>query len=311
MEIKAAIIGPGRQHNGTGEYVAKYLRSLGVEVTDIAATSAASAKAHAIALRDKYGIEAAAHANTEELFKNGSFNAVAICTPTEAHEKDILLALKHNKHVFSEKPLIWGKNMAPRAAEIVKNFYSSSLVLHYNVQWTYALKYYDRLYGKIAPKDVLSLEVNLSPSKPDAKFMIKEAAPHANSIALALGLKGADSLKISGKNNGMEISFKTKNQGGRDTDVRYVFKCKETQPRPASFTINNNTVRREVDMHGYKTFFCSDTERIEIPDLLLDSVSDFIKKVRDAKNGKVEEETAITENMRLLEKIYEAYCAKA
>ena len=56
------------------------------------------------ALADDFAIPAIT-LDPDELCSGALVDAVTICTPTEAHSRHALLALRHGKHVFCEKPL--------------------------------------------------------------------------------------------------------------------------------------------------------------------------------------------------------------
>ena len=94
--VRAGIIGP----QSIGAMHCAALRSIGVEVAAVAASSEASARGHAARLGvSKYC------ADPDELIHSPDIDTVHICTPNNLHAQMCREALAAGKHVICEKPL--------------------------------------------------------------------------------------------------------------------------------------------------------------------------------------------------------------
>ncbi|MGH2410116.1 MAG: Gfo/Idh/MocA family protein, partial [Chloroflexota bacterium] len=94
--VRAGIIGP----HGIGAIHCAALRNIGVEVAAVAASTEASARAHAARLGvSRY------FADPYELIRSPAIDTVHICTPNHLHARICREALAAGKHVICEKPL--------------------------------------------------------------------------------------------------------------------------------------------------------------------------------------------------------------
>lgn len=318
MNIRIGIIGPGRQNNGIGEYITKYFHYAGADILAVVASSQDSAIMHASKLKNNYGITCIAYSSAKEMFSSETLDAVAICSPAELHLEHLLLALENSVHVFCEKPLVWEKGGEIEAVgyKLIREFRKARLIMHHNTQWVYTLPYFEFFYGRINKKDPLSVIVELAPSSSHPATIIKEAAPHANSILLALGARGS-AFNISffsdrfnsRTDGGLEVSFNILGKNRNVINARYVFRSVKTQPRPASYSINGRRVHREIDFPNYITYMCAEKRDARVQfDPLYASVSHFLKKIDHLNSkGNISEYLAILENLKLLGQLYREY----
>jgi predicted dehydrogenase len=100
--VRAGIVGAG----GIGRVHVDALRRIGVEVTAVAASTAARGREVAAELRVPFACASAA-----ELVALEDVDVVHVCTPNTCHAGHVRLALAAGKHVVCEKPL------APSASE--------------------------------------------------------------------------------------------------------------------------------------------------------------------------------------------------
>ena len=95
-KLRIGIIGAGGRGTGLGSRLKPP-----AEVVAFADPNAVRARAS----MERIGIEADIHEDAEELCKRSDIDAVIITTPDYLHEEHAVLALKHKKHVFLDKPL--------------------------------------------------------------------------------------------------------------------------------------------------------------------------------------------------------------
>lgn len=93
---RAGIVGAG----GIGRVHLDALRRIGVEVTAVAGATPERTVTRAREL----GIPRAC-GSVEELVARDDVDVVHVCTPNAMHERHVMLALTHGKHVICEKPL--------------------------------------------------------------------------------------------------------------------------------------------------------------------------------------------------------------
>lgn len=315
MKAKIGVVGPGRVNNGIGEFVVKYLTRLGADVTAVAASSNKRAVKYASILNQKYGIEPIPFGSMDDMFSRVDLDAVAICTPSNLHYDHLNEALKNNVHVFCEKPFIWqeNRNNVRLTKTLVNNFKKHNLILHYNTQWPYTLPFFEKMHGRIDPGKLESFSMELSPSDCGSWNMIKESAPHANSLLLAIGAKGPfrnlvvdEKYKNHTDKHSIRIEFKIFNSIDKIIKGSYEFKVMRQQPRTAAYSINGNRMERIIDIDDYDISFCSKGIKFSVEDPLKQSVSHFLRKIRGLSS---EEDTFISkapiyENMKLLAQLY-------
>lgn len=64
---------------------------------------------------------AKAYDSIEELFNDSEVNSVSICTPNHTHASLCEMAIKHNKHILCEKPMVTNLSDAEKLKELYQN----------------------------------------------------------------------------------------------------------------------------------------------------------------------------------------------
>ncbi len=315
MNYRIGIIGPRRTEMGIGEYTAKYLSSHGAQVKALVASTPESGLQSATHLHEKYGINARVYENAEQMLKSGTIEAIAICTPSATHAPLIELAGKNAVHVFCEKPFIWntGANNTKKTIELVQRFTATQHIIHCNAQWPYTLQYYEQLHGPIHKENISSFYMRLAPVSSDPWVMIRESAPHANSMLLALGSLGnIENCRITiGRNNPemephVSIVFDSRGTEGQLIQVCYDFIQVAESPRPAYYAINGKFVHRELSLDYQFYFHDNHKNRIDAMDPLELSVQEFLNKILTPEHfDNTTHEAQILANMNMLTSFYE------
>lgn len=317
MSCKIGIIGPGRAEMGIGEYITKYLAFHGAQIKALVAGSLDSGHKSAAALNKKYGINATVYKSTQQMLKNDAIDALAICTPSATHAQLLELCEENAKHVFCEKPFLWNTGAAniEKTVNLIQGFQASGTIVHCNTQWPFTLPYFEHLHGKIDQETIYSFSMRLSPVSPYPWIMIKESAPHTNSILLALGASGEiKDCRISinperpEKRQQVTIHFKTTGIRGQDIQVRYDFIQTPNPPRPVDYSINGKWIHRYLSS-DYVFYFDDDLgNRIQAIDPLDLSIQRFLRKIKmpDQFNHH-SSGSQIIKNMEMLSFFHEVY----
>src|SRR4051794_6815893 len=103
-KLRVGVIGCGSiaQHRHLPEYKSNKNVEL-IAVCDIN-------EERALVVAEKYGVKA--YTNYEELVRNGSVDAVSVCTPNYLHAPISIAALNAGIHVLCEKPMATSKEEA-------------------------------------------------------------------------------------------------------------------------------------------------------------------------------------------------------
>jgi hypothetical protein len=299
MSIRVGIIGPRRTHTGTGPYVARFLRDRGCNVLEWSREDAST-------------------------FLSGStpseVDAVAICSPPATHFEYVSAALRRELHVFCEKPIVWPGDHSPSTlrkliAELmpVATAARGRAILHENTQWRYTLSDYRRLVGENALNDVREFACELGPSSGTPREMIMEAAPHANSLLLALGCRGMENLSVTFREPYetaaalLEVRFEAQSATGETVEALYRFHQWPNQPRPAAYAVNGQWVRRRIAVPGYRMLLCYGNRETPLIDPLERSVRDFIQRIEEGSRPQREDASleALRENLGMSAAILE------
>jgi hypothetical protein len=304
--MKVAIIGAGRNRNGIGEFIAKYLHTKNAVVSCVLGTTKSSSSSAATNLV-KYGIQAEAYTVFSEMMKSSKPDTVVIASPTPTHRGYIEKCLATGVHIFCEKPLV-----SPELGgmpDLIEGFFRQaqerSVVMTMNSQWPFSLPFYEELCGKIDPSHLEKFSIRLSPTSSGVE-MIPDALPHALSILYTVAGSGEiKALSFKGHGDSMLIRFSYLNRYGT-CDVSVELVRESIQPRTFSFGFNGRIVHRLIDPELYTIYLTYRGKTLNIPDPLELSVCDFIEAVRSGGEPAVGRRH-IMETSSLLQNIFTAY----
>lgn len=317
-KYSVAVVGARPQRQGTGAYVAREFANCGCEVRAIVGTTPATIAAARQALRQRYGIACKGYLSLQALLEAEAVDAVAICSPAEAHLRDLEVAVEAGCHVFCEKPMWWSPELAARAdaraeirrrtTELVDRCAQQGRFLALNTQWPFTLEAFHQLhaqaYGKHRP--VQSFAMSLSPVSSGSQ-MVVDAGPHLLSMLQALAGAGAlhdirakfQQLPGLGERAGLSITCVYKHGQG-DTHVEFkLTRCLEL-PRPAGYSINGMSVERHVELPNYMISFVNKGKRIPVRDPLTVCVEDFVRSLR---TGRQPDRTSMVDGMTQLHEL--------
>jgi predicted dehydrogenase len=304
--LRVGVIGASRRHNGTGEFVARFLSEAGAAVVAVAGTSLTTASEAAERLRASSGAAPVAAASPAEMIARCSLDAVAICSPSHGHAEQLTLALEAGLHVFCEKPLIWDDSVPslPQATQLLEQFAARGRVVHLNTQWIYTLPSFKQLHPLADHPH--SFEMTMSPPL-RGPAMLPEALPHPISLLVALGATG----RVSGvrgqwspERDKLELRFTAATTDGHDIEATCAFREMKSQPRDASYAIDGRRVVREVDLSTYAIRLRANGRSIALTDPVKLSVRRFLDRV---DNNDYHGQTAhLRANVRMLDEIVAA-----
>jgi hypothetical protein len=305
--MKISIIGAGRTRNGIGEYIGKYFRQYGAEVTSVLGTSEKTSLQASSALR-KYGIDAHSYTDFDEMVSAEKPDVVVIASPSSTHYDYLLRCLDRGLHIFCEKPFIWDDcpDIRKRIEDIFEKAREKQLTIAMNSQWPFSLDAYEAICGEIRMKETKSFFARLSPFSP-GRVMIPESVPHPLSILhCRLGAGKIEKLNFEPEGEGeMSIRF-TYLFETRACDVLIKLVHQKTPPRDFSFGFNEKIVSRSLDLNHYDVYFSYRNKTLRVMDPLELSIKNFMGAV-DKKTEPLIGYHHILHNTSLLKEIDDGF----
>lgn len=93
--------------SGIGKHHAKWFTTAGCRVVAFTGTTPASLAKTAVTLENLCGVTGRGYTDYREMLDNESLDIVCICSPPEAHLKQLIDVLSAGCHVYCEKPVTW------------------------------------------------------------------------------------------------------------------------------------------------------------------------------------------------------------
>jgi predicted dehydrogenase len=291
--MSVAVVGARRKRQGTGAFVARAFAKAGAEVRAIVGTTRETVDDACRSLEERYGIRCRGYTSLGDCLERETLDAVAICSPPEAHAAALQLVASRGLHCLCEKPLLAGKDLGRRAEAIAGIFRERGRLLATITQWPYTLDAFRRLHPDVDFKRIPErFAMRLSPTRlgRDAAF---DSLPHVLSMLHALSDRGTlcydDGSPLQATSRAEEMVFRfdwVTELGGIVTEVELVH-CPEP-PRPASYAIDGRVARREVRLADYAMeFVAPDGRRVPLDDPLEALVADFVAKAERGRPTKV------------------------
>lgn len=322
MNLRTAVIGARRHHQGIGPYVARDLAALGCDVVAIVGTRPETLAAARQNLEQAYGIRVRGYLGVAEMLAREELDAAAICSPFPHHREHLQQCLEARLHVLCEKPLVFAEGCDPAAdaAPLVEGFARLGKILMVNEQWPYTLPYFFQLYPEIdlSGKPPARLEMTLCPNSTGVK-MLPDAMPHVLSMLFALAPTGGavEDIRIESRGakdgfpeNTLMVEFAYRHQLGK-TRVATEFRKVAQPPRPANYAIDGRRAARHIHLPGY-TFSLASTQgdgeigrSLNMEDPLKLLLGDFVSRVQQA-GPPLSADPRPIDSLRILSTLYEA-----
>jgi len=126
MSLKVGIIGAGRMGSSHLERLKKIKNTEVVAICDIKEKMAES-------LAKK--VRAKVYSNYEDMYDKERLNAVFICTPAYARERQLEIAAQMGIHIFVEKPVARTIDQGEKTAEVIEK---SGVICSVGFLWRYS-----------------------------------------------------------------------------------------------------------------------------------------------------------------------------
>ena len=316
MNLKIAIVGPGRSKQGTGPYIAKIFSQFGAHIVGVVSSSMESAEQSVDALKNEFGIQTKAFNHIEELFSEFKTDIVAISSPFNTHLEYLKACIKNSCHVFCEKPLWWPSqnyidvnNVTKDTISLVNSFKHKKLYLQLNTQWPFTLPTYYQLHPQ-THGSINEFTMWLWPQSKD-KNRILDAVPHL--LSMLYVLVGAGQIQNIFSNNesnnlvtSLKIEFDYLHARG-DTKVCIHLDSTDSFPKPAAYAINGKRVDRCVELPRYLISLQTSEKQLPLVDPLASSIKNFIGSIHSKT---ALDEVALIDGMTHLAQIYRAVTTK-
>src|SRR4030043_1351885 len=304
--MKVSIIGAGRNRNGIGEDGGKYCHKNRAEVTSCLGRTEETSRKASLNLQ-KYGINSNSYTDLHQMVEREKPDLVVVPSPASTHYDYLVRCIDLGLHVFCEKPFLSPDldDVKGRVENILQKAKVKRLTLAMNSQWPFALKYYEKICGKIEIRKSNRFFITLSPFA-SGREMISEAVPHALSLLYSVLGEGEIGNLIfeSPKEEEMTIQFKYL-FGKKDCEVLIKLVKKEEQPREVQFGFNDKMIKRSLNLRNYDIYFNYGNRKWKIADPLDLSVRDFIRAIEKRCEPLVGH-SHISCNMASLKNIYDS-----
>ena len=311
---RVALIGARAARQGLGPWVARHLAAAGAEVVAHYGTTAATARAAADLLAQRFGLDSRPCTSPEQLLAEGRPDALAILAPAEHHERWLRFALAHDLPVLCEKPLVWGSpDPVATAVELVGAFRSAGLVLMENCQWPETVPAYDALFPGARPAAPRSFFMRLSPAR-TGRSMLGDALPHPLSLLQAVAPARTDqpveAITLStraAQAHELEVGFRWTAETG-PVQVRVELAMGTEQPRIAAWGVDDAVARRYIRTSDYTQFLATGARLVDLPDPLGRLVQRFVSVlIRDDGEDQEAEARRMVQRMRALGRLLAAW----
>lgn len=315
---RVAVVGARRRRQGTGEFIARELAGLGCEVVAVVGTSAATVDEARAALRERHGLDCRGYTRLAELLEREDVDAVAICSPPEAHLEQLEQAAAAGCHVLCEKPLFWsdallgpdGAALARARAEAVADALAAAgRTLAVGAQWPFTLEAFRALHpGTYGPgRPVERFAMWLAPAS-RGRTMVVDSASHPLSMLQALVGRGEiEAIRVVEQDpEGLVLRWVHRAASG-PVEAELTLRRSETIPRPAGYAINGARACRRVNLPDYAISFVAEgaTNQASVPvrDPLAASVAAFVQR---AAGGEPPDRAAVSDGMAHLQALVAA-----
>lgn len=277
-QLSAIVIGARTQRQGTGPFIAAGLDAAGVKVSGIVGTSVASVAQARQQLAENQGLQTRGFTSLEDALETTGADAVAICSPWQVHQQQLVQVAEAGRHCLVEKPLAWPLT-EDTSDELIGAFEQRGLLLQVVNQWPTTLPAFAELHGDPA-NTVEQFSMRLSPISlgPD---MITDSAPHFIGMLQALAGPGdcTDTSINSLSNEELHLDCHYQHKSG-SIAARLILKTQAIRPRPAWYQVNGLRADREVELPDYRQYLTSADRRIEVQDPMHRVTAEFAHGLR-------------------------------
>lgn len=278
--LSVGVIGARRKRQGIGEHVARYLARRGAAVRAVAGTTPETAEEARAALATRYGIQSKAYASVEEMLAREPLDAVAICSPIEAHAAALDLAARSGLHALCEKPLIFDpeRDGAADVAAFAARFAAAGRYLGTITQWPFTLAAFRRLHPDAPLGAPRHFAMRLSPIA-RGEAMLIDSLSHP--LSLLRALVGPGETRPRGTawtgDEAAKVRFDYSHRAGVVACEVALVRCLE-QPRPAGYAIDGFEACREIRLPDYSMTLVAGARSVPLDDPLDLLVEDFLAR---------------------------------
>jgi hypothetical protein len=232
-------------------------------------------------------------------------DALAICSPTRAHEDAVEVASEVGLHCLCEKPLLSPDDRSyARARIFAERFAGKGARLATITQWPFVLPAFKRLFPDLDPSRAERFAMRMSPTMRGID-MVADAMSHPLSLLRALAGPGrVHVLSVDWEGDEVcRLGFDYVHAGGA-IEAAVELRHAPAQPRPAWIAIDGRRAERVLHVaDGYRMELASEERRVPLEDPLALLVKDFVARIGRGETTDVE---AIVSDQAALEEIVTA-----
>lgn len=291
-QLRVAIIGA----SGIGKNHAAWFAKNGCEVVAFAGSSASTVEATQEVLLSRLDYKPRGYSDLSRLLKHEKLDAVCIATPPHLHFEQVQQCLQSGVHALCEKPLVYDPQLAPKvlvgqANRLVKEAEAAKVLLGTQMQYPFIAGKLCEM-ARIAPEglETFTMEMetkNLKPGRSHETVWI-ELAPHPLSVLQHLTARSAhlveDSIRCTIGELATEATFALKRKDGSELRVHLITRCNPSAAVPLRrFTLNGKSIDyagRKNESGEFLTYLSTETETVELPDLVDLLIGNFVAACR-------------------------------
>lgn len=278
MTLRVGIVGARRAREGLGPFVARELVRAGAEVAGFTATTDETRDAAAEQLREFAAVAPPGYATLDAMLAEQALDALAICTPHEAHATALERALDARLHTLCDKPFVWGDDFAARTRELVARFAATDRILFENCQWPQSLTAFDALHPGARERPPRRFRMSMEPLA-HGIGMLADSLPHPLSLLQALAPAAtarAEAIRVEAPAAGhLDLSFTYVADSARIA-VEIALRRSDAHPRRTRYEIDGCEAAREVDPADYSLRLRAGERSVAMPDPMAAQVSRFV-----------------------------------
>lgn len=296
-EIRCGILGPGRNRNGLGPFLARWFEQAGLTVVAAAGREFERTRVATLALAEQLGHAVDPRVGVGGLLEPGDLDVLVVASPHDTHADAIRAGLAAGVHVYCEKPIVTPDRTA-EVRDLCAGFRDQGLVLFENCQWPCFLEdAFDRLYPERTSGESHEITMMLSPSGRGVDAVL-DSVSHLLSVVQAVvdvpydatetDVRFADRSPSADTN---ELTVRMRRAAAGEVVARLLLEQHREQPRPAWIEIDGARVDREIRTEDYAIFARAHGERILVDDPLARLVYRFAQIVREPTDERVQRES--------------------
>ncbi|MHC4937670.1 MAG: Gfo/Idh/MocA family protein [Planctomycetota bacterium] len=239
--MRVVVVGARRARQGIGAFVAEAFVGCGCEVAGVVGTTPETVHAAAAPL------DANGYLDLEEAIDSERPDLVALCSPIEAHARQLRIVAEADCHCLCDKPLLWPPG--PTTSRVLDTFEKNGKHLALLTQWPHTLTAFYALHPDVATATIESFIMRLSPMSKGPRMLLDSMSHPLSMLERLCGHARVRDVAVTFDGESCRTEFTY-----RGVACVVGLKHRAEPPRPASYAINGCAVSRVIG-DDYEIYF--------------------------------------------------------